>query len=130
MDCLCRHTSSVRSCGKASLYFFSEKWCCEGSKFARCLLANLSGEEGGFVAGVARAVDYERKKQGVQLNAPIEVIWREMGEFLSMIHRRMASGLMGFARIILALLPCFSQSKERGIKWEYLLEKKRKYLVL
>ena len=29
------------------------------------LLANLSGEEGGFVAGVARAVDYERKKQGV-----------------------------------------------------------------
>ena len=43
------------------------------------LLANLSGEEGGFVSGVARAVDQERRKQGVQLNTPVEVIWRENG---------------------------------------------------
>jgi len=65
---------------KASLYLFSEK-----SGYVRVLssggvlLANLSGEEGGFVSGVARAVDQERRKQGVELNAPIEVIWRENG---------------------------------------------------
>ena len=65
---------------KASLYLFSEKngvvrvLSSEG-----VLLANLSGEEGGFVSGVARTVDNERRKQGVELNAPIEVIWRENG---------------------------------------------------
>ena len=62
----------------ASLYLRSDK-----SGAVRVLnsegvmLANLSGEEGGFVSGVARAVDYERRKQGVELNTPIEVIWRE-----------------------------------------------------
>ena len=65
---------------KASLYLFNEK-----SGAVRVLssegvqLANLSGEEGGFVSGVAWAVDQERRKQGVELNAPIEVIWRENG---------------------------------------------------
>ena len=37
------------------------------------------GEEGGFVSGVARADDQERRKQGVELNTPVEVIWRENG---------------------------------------------------
>ena len=63
---------------KASLYLFSERsGAVRVLNSQGVLLANLSGEEGGFVAGVARAVDYERKKQGVELNAPIEVIWRE-----------------------------------------------------
>ena len=53
---------------KASLYLLSDK-----SGAVRVLnsegimLANLSGEEGGFVLGVARAVDHERRKQGVEL---------------------------------------------------------------
>ena len=65
---------------RASLYLFSDKsgavrvLSSEGG-----LLANLSGEEGGFVSEVALAVDQERRKQGVELNAPIEVIWRENG---------------------------------------------------
>ena len=65
---------------KASLYLFSDKigavrvLSSEGG-----LLANLTGEEDGFVSEVARAVDQERRKQGVELNAPIEVIWRENG---------------------------------------------------
>ena len=65
---------------KASLYLFSEK-----SGYVRVLssrgglLANLTGEEDGFASEVARAVDQERRKQGVELNAPIEVIWRENG---------------------------------------------------
>jgi len=65
---------------RASLYFFSER-----SGAVRVLssqgdlLANLSGEEGGFVSNVALAVDQERRKQGVELNAPVEVIWRENG---------------------------------------------------
>ena len=64
----------------ASLYLLSDKsggvrvLSSEG-----VLLANLTGEEGGFVSGVARAVDYERRKQGVELNTSIEVIWRENG---------------------------------------------------
>ena len=64
----------------ASLYLLSDKsggvrvLSSEG-----VLLANLSGEEGGFVSVVARAVDYERRKQGVELNTSIEVIWRENG---------------------------------------------------
>ena len=83
---------------KASLYLFSEK-----SGYVRVLssggvlLANLSGEEGGFVSGVARAVDQERRKQGVELNAPIEVIWRENGR-ISVYDSSTAwqADLMGF----------------------------------
>ena len=64
---------------KASLYLFSERsGAVRVLNSQGVLLANLSGE-GGFVAGVARAVEYERKKQGLELNAPIEVIWRENG---------------------------------------------------
>ena len=65
---------------KASLYLLSDKsgpvrvLNSEGA-----MLANLSGEEGGFLSGVALAVDDERRKQGVELNTPIEVIWRENG---------------------------------------------------
>ena len=65
---------------KASLYFFSEEnGAVRVLSSDGVLLANLSGEEGGFVSGVARAVDQERRKQGVQLNTPVEVIWRENG---------------------------------------------------
>ena len=65
---------------KASLYLFSERsGAVRVLNSQDVLLVNLSGEEGGFVAGVARAVEYERKKQGLELNAPIEVIWRENG---------------------------------------------------
>ena len=66
---------------KASLYLFSEKNKAVTVLSSKgVLLANLTGEEGGFVSDVARAVDQERRKQGVESNAPIEVIWRENGQ--------------------------------------------------
>lgn len=41
------------------------------------ILADLDGEEGGFISGVARVVERERLKSGAVLDAPIQVIWRE-----------------------------------------------------
>ena len=83
---------------KASLYLFSEKndavtvLSSEGHLFA-----NLRGEVGRFVSDVARAVDEERRKQGVDLNAPIEVIWRENGRiFVYDPSTAWQADLMGF----------------------------------
>ena len=63
---------------KASLYLISEKngavmvLSSEGA-----LLANLRGEEGGFISDVALNVDQERRKQGVELNKENQGVVRE-----------------------------------------------------
>ena len=68
--------SEVRA--QASLYLFGQQ-----SGAVRVLdehgavLADLDGEEGGFVSGVARVIERERQKIGADLEAPVHVRWHE-----------------------------------------------------
>ncbi|MFY9209749.1 MAG: photosynthetic complex assembly protein PuhC [Aestuariivita sp.] len=61
------------------------------------VLADLPGEEGGFIAGVQRVIDRERSKHGVPLDAPVLVQLRE-GNRLSILDPSTgwSADLMGF----------------------------------
>lgn len=41
------------------------------------VLADLSGDQGGFISGVARVVERERQRAGAPTDAPVQIIWRE-----------------------------------------------------
>jgi putative photosynthetic complex assembly protein len=41
------------------------------------LLAHMSGDQGGFISGVARVIERERARAGISMDAPVHVIWRE-----------------------------------------------------
>ncbi|EAQ27295.1 MULTISPECIES: photosynthetic complex assembly protein PuhC [unclassified Roseovarius] len=63
------------------------------------LIANLSPEEGGFIAGVARVLDRERAKHGVDLTGPVTIIARKDGRLS--IHdpsTGWGADLMGFGQ--------------------------------
>ncbi|MCE8009710.1 photosynthetic complex assembly protein PuhC [Aestuariivita sp.] len=61
------------------------------------VLADLPGEEGGFIAGVQRVIDRERNKHGVPLTAPVLLQLRE-GHRLSITDPSTgwSAELMGF----------------------------------
>ena len=61
------------------------------------VIADLSPEQGGFISGVGRVLDRERGKRGVDLNGPVDVIWRDNGR-LSIIDPSTgwSADLMGF----------------------------------
>lgn len=63
------------------------------------LIANLSPEEGGFIAGVSRVLDRERGKQGVSLTGPVSIIARKNGR-ISVFDPSTgwSADLMGFGR--------------------------------
>ncbi|MBQ0752367.1 MAG: pullulanase [Roseovarius sp.] len=63
------------------------------------LIANLSPEEGGFIAGVSRVLDRERAKHGVALTGPVTIIARKDGR-LSVYDPSTGWGadLMGFGQ--------------------------------
>jgi putative photosynthetic complex assembly protein len=63
------------------------------------LIANLSPKEGGFIAGVARVLDRERAKHGVDLTGPVTIIARKDGRLS--IHdpsTGWGADLMGFGQ--------------------------------
>lgn len=41
------------------------------------VLADMTGEQGGFISGVARVIERERQRAGVPTDAPVHIIWRE-----------------------------------------------------
>jgi len=41
------------------------------------ILADWGGDKGGFVSGVARVIERERKKIGAPIDAPVVIRWRE-----------------------------------------------------
>lgn len=41
------------------------------------LLADMTGEQGGFISGVARVIERERARTGAQVDEPVHIIWRE-----------------------------------------------------
>lgn len=43
------------------------------------VIAELSPEEGGFIAGVGRVVERERLKNRVPLDGPVTLIWQDTG---------------------------------------------------
>ena len=41
------------------------------------IIVNLDGDQGGFISGVARVIERERKKINVSVNLPVKIIWRD-----------------------------------------------------
>lgn len=41
------------------------------------IIVNLNGDQGGFISGVARVIERERKKINVSVNLPVKIIWRD-----------------------------------------------------
>jgi len=61
------------------------------------VIADLAPEQGGFISGVGRVLDRERGKRGVDLNGPVDVIWRENGRLsVSDPSTGWSADLMGF----------------------------------
>ena len=63
------------------------------------LIADLSPEEGGFISGVARVIERERRMRAVPQDGLVTVIWRENGR-LSIYDpsTEWSADLMGFGQ--------------------------------
>ncbi|NBR33105.1 MAG: pullulanase [Rhodobacteraceae bacterium] len=61
------------------------------------VLAEMTGEKGGFISGVARVIERERARAGMTMDAPVHVIWRENNR-LSLLDPQTGwqADLMGF----------------------------------
>ena len=61
------------------------------------ILADWDGDKGGFVSGVARVIERERKKIGAPIDAPVIIKWRENNR-LSVFdpQTKWQADLMGF----------------------------------
>jgi putative photosynthetic complex assembly protein len=64
------------------------------------LLADMSGDEGGFIAGVGRVIDRNRTQAGAPLDAPVHIIWRDNNR-LSIFdpQTEWQADLMGFGAV-------------------------------
>lgn len=84
------------------------------------VIADLSPEQGGFVAGVGRVLDRERAKHGVALTGPVIVNWRENRRIsISDPTTGWGADLMGFgadnARAFARLVASGTKGIENGI---------------